>query len=496
MLNMLMRSSRYDKMETFMNREVKGGFAAVIDELKSKLARQGGRFRFSARNAKPSDFQAHVKSRHQQEATISSTSSIPSGPSYVVPLPAFMSSPVSTDGNPGISRAVASLNLPPSPPQSPKAPKQATSISSTPSTPSTPSLTPASLLEIVKRTKNGEHLTPGSAYSTYPLTPRDHETFNTLLDNDEDDDTAAWYRHKFRHDWDPEASTYTIRMPTPLHEIFIRSFIAELVHQIRSLAVTSPELAPVVSRIRDGGSPSIKLHHGSLVSSQEEEDAGTAVARCPDGTLWYETHGLPSTVLEVSYSQKRKDLPYLADSYIVDSQHDIQTVIGLDIEYLSTTTEPEKRNKLATISVWRPEMLVDDDGEDVGACKTVQDAVPFRSRDGSCSPGAFEIALAALLPVDVATEHPEVNRHVVTISHARLAEMLDQAEEMHHMIKAREGAPAANKKPGKWRKRRRTPPEELSSGAESRFAHVERAAEDKAAKEDGDWGRRAKRRVR
>jgi hypothetical protein len=38
-------------------------------------------------------------------------------------------------------------------------------------------------------------------------------------------------------------------------------------------------------------------------------------------------------VIEVSYSQKRKDLERLADDYILGSDSDIRVVVGLDMEY-------------------------------------------------------------------------------------------------------------------------------------------------------------------
>jgi hypothetical protein len=54
-------------------------------------------------------------------------------------------------------------------------------------------------------------------------------------------------------------------------------------------------------------------------------------------------------------TQKRKDLPRLADDYILGSDGNICAVIGLDIEY---------RGKMATLSVWRPRFSINEDGEE------------------------------------------------------------------------------------------------------------------------------------
>ena len=80
----------------------------------------------------------------------------------------------------------------------------------------------------------------------------------------------------------------------------------------------------------------------------------------------------PSVVIEVSYSQKRKDLPRLADAYILGSDADIRVVVGLDIEYRGT--------KKATMSVWRPQYTVNHIGEkELVAAQVLTDQVSLLS---------------------------------------------------------------------------------------------------------------------
>jgi hypothetical protein len=83
----------------------------------------------------------------------------------------------------------------------------------------------------------------------------------------------------------------------------------------------------------------------------------------PDSSFRHLEAQYPGIIIEVSYSQKRKDLPRLADDYILGSDGNVCAVIGLDVEY---------RGKMATLSVWRPRILINDDGsEELQAEQTV-----------------------------------------------------------------------------------------------------------------------------
>ena len=59
----------------------------------------------------------------------------------------------------------------------------------------------------------------------------------------------------------------------------------------------------------------------------------------------------PGAVIEVSHSQKREDLPFLADHYILGSNGMIQVVIGIDVEYQKKTAVKAK------VFVWRPRFV-------------------------------------------------------------------------------------------------------------------------------------------
>lgn len=62
----------------------------------------------------------------------------------------------------------------------------------------------------------------------------------------------------------------------------------------------------------------------------------------PDASFEDSKANYPGIVIKVSQSQKRKNLPCLADEYILGLYGNISFVIGLDIEY---------SGKMATVSV-------------------------------------------------------------------------------------------------------------------------------------------------
>ena len=117
-------------------------------------------------------------------------------------------------------------------------------------------------------------------------------------------------------------------MLTTLHEKFIPKIVEEIQVQLKSIEGASAGFA---KEIGFEGSASIKF------ADQEYS------RHDPDAQFQHSKAQYPGVVIEVSYSQKRKDLARLADDYILGSDSDIRAVVSLDIEY--------KTNKEATLSV-------------------------------------------------------------------------------------------------------------------------------------------------
>src|SRR2546421_10954472 len=125
-------------------------------------------------------------------------------------------------------------------------------------------------------------------------------------------------------------------MPTAIHEIFL----AQVEYDIESQLEAIGNNIDVARNIGCDRSTDIKLGNSK---------------HSPDSAFAYHGSRYPHVVIEVSYSQKQKDLPYLADAYIVESDEKIGVVIGLDIGY--------KETKKATLSVWRPRDVLE--GEEI-----------------------------------------------------------------------------------------------------------------------------------
>lgn len=71
-------------------------------------------------------------------------------------------------------------------------------------------------------------------------------------------------------------------------------------------------------------------------------------------------------VIEVSFSQKERMLKDLAKDYILGLDGNIRVVVGLDIEY--------KQLRKATLLVWRPQFIENEDGQmDLVCTQTILD---------------------------------------------------------------------------------------------------------------------------
>jgi hypothetical protein len=140
-------------------------------------------------------------------------------------------------------------------------------------------------------------------------------------------------------------------MPTPVHDIFTTRVAREIERWIESIADRTdldPQIPALASSIVNSSTSRIILH------GEVDEDRKGPPHHDPDAAFTHVRAIYPSVVMETSFSQKRKDLPRLAQDYIFGSLANVSAVIGLDIEYRGT--------KKATVSVWRPEEGIDEDG--------------------------------------------------------------------------------------------------------------------------------------
>jgi hypothetical protein len=128
-------------------------------------------------------------------------------------------------------------------------------------------------------------------------------------------------------------------MPRLLHDQLAASIVTNLQRQFDSIASGVGPAATFAENILNTNSATIEF----IVSSHS-----------PDASFKHVQAKYPGLVMEVSYSQKRQDLPRLAHDYITKSSGNIKVVVGIDLEY---------RGNMATLSVWRSQIRVNRAGE-------------------------------------------------------------------------------------------------------------------------------------
>jgi len=343
------------------------------------------------------------------------------------------------------------------------------------------------LLQYLRRREQGQLHESPAPWDKHTVTSKQFALLVQEIDKDQT--LKGYWEEKVRYDWDEEYKELVFRMPTALHESFIGEFEAEILNRLRVLreaASTTPAAKAELSRIRPGRSPTLKL---LPMESSDSETAGregvgrssTQTRRCPDSTFFTKQaeSPYPVAVLEVSYSQKRKDLVNLADQYITASAGGIKVVLGFDIEYKGT--------KEATVSVWRPK-ISSRMGELVGTAEAVLDTIPFRTRDGEPVAGSLDLlftdfglenldrttAPAEVIPAqfDGAVDSSVTSDVLFNIPFSKLNTILAEAEESHALVNASFEAPASSSGI-KWTKRKRTPTPPLDDEREEQFRQAE-----------------------
>ena len=118
--------------------------------------------------------------------------------------------------------------------------------------------------------------------------------------------------------------------------MFLTSVQLEIARQISAMKSSNNPAAAFLNDFHFIRSSSLFLEEGS--------------EHRPDEQLLLMGKKYPSLVIEVAKSQTHKrggkDLTKLADKYIVESSGNIQTVLGLEIEY--------RESRKATLTVWHP----------------------------------------------------------------------------------------------------------------------------------------------
>ncbi|KAH0555871.1 hypothetical protein GP486_006183 [Trichoglossum hirsutum] len=181
------------------------------------------------------------------------------------------------------------------------------------------------------------------------------------------EDLWGYVEDKVRFDYNSETRYIVFRMPSAIHDMFTGNVTKHIESQLKRIREdkTFPDIARIANSIKLAWTSNVYLK-----GPNSDRDKHS-----PDASFMLENTIYPCIVIETSYSQKKKDLPHLADDYILKSYGSIKVMIGLDIEY--------RGSKKATVSVWHPDRGFTSNGIPYLRVKKTTDDKPFRSSDGS-----------------------------------------------------------------------------------------------------------------
>lgn len=165
-----------------------------------------------------------------------------------------------------------------------------------------------------------------------------------------------------RYDYDPRSLQLVVRMPTAVHELFIDGVEDAIRSQLKDIRGGSGSAATFARSVQAARSTEIYF-------PVEDLPTGTRSKHEPDASFWHSDAQYPGVIIEVAYSQNRKNLSRLAEDYLLDSDASVQVVVGLDIEYGSV------KSRKATLSTWRTQVLHTSDGDELRVVQTVANEV-------------------------------------------------------------------------------------------------------------------------
>ncbi|KAJ5551683.1 hypothetical protein N7535_000373 [Penicillium sp. DV-2018c] len=281
------------------------------------------------------------------------------------------------------------------------------------------------------------------------LTPDQYTEVLRVLDGDEA--LRGYVEDKIRLDYDHRQSRLTIRMPSPLHDLFCDKVVSKIVNQLTELQKSDEALGDFARKIIHRSTSRIRLPNDT------NNGGRTYSERCPDASFIHEDAKYPGVIIEVCYSQKVRAAADLADDYILDTNANVNAVIALNIEY--------KGSKKATISVWRPHKSTVDGGKELGA-KAVIEMMPFRTESGlpvdEPKQPALQLSLRDFAPENISQKYPGLDQDIL-ISSRELCDLLTSAEAEHQKQLLDQGVEAPLSPDRRKRRRVQTSPEPLSS---------------------------------
>ncbi|SLM38646.1 hypothetical protein LPUS_08928 [Lasallia pustulata] len=295
------------------------------------------------------------------------------------------------------------------------------------------------ILQVIKGRKNGSLLLT-EEWASYSLTSSQYEELQRELEKDKS--LLYFVQGKLRYDFFPWASKFVIRMLTLIHQLFLTKVVREITRQLETIALGDSPSSRFAQDIEYGASTTIDLSKAGYGRHD------------PDGQFQHLDTYFPGVVVEVAYSQKKRDLWRLADDYILGSDGSIRVVVGLNIEY---------RAKHATLSIWRPRVRITDAGmEELSVEQTVIDHV-ICDEDGTPNPdpqAGLRLQLVDFATQGIRRRYPGLDGSIF-IPSTDLCAYLRRAEAIRARVEGGDCEKLGLGPRGIRRRRDSTPPEQL-----------------------------------
>ncbi|KAI9764422.1 MAG: hypothetical protein M1840_008445 [Geoglossum simile] len=268
----------------------------------------------------------------------------------------------------------------------------------------------------------------------------------------------GFVKDKIRYDYFARSNRLVVRMPTGRHEILIAGVEDSLWSQLKVIRNGSNKAALFAQKLL--------LARSTIFYFPVDDVPSTADSKHePDATFLYADAKYPGVIIEVSYSQKRKDLSRLAEEYLSDSNASVRAVIGLDTEYGG------KGSRKAALLVWRTRVFHTDDGDELRVVQEIADKV-FRDDQGNPTDHqGLRLQLSDFACEKLTEDVVGSGDREIFVSAQQLCQYLTSAE---NWIRRRGTLAEESIPPGvKKRKRSRTPPEEMASDDEAKYVEQE-----------------------
>ena len=323
---------------------------------------------------------------------------------------------------------------------------------------------------------------PGQTWLTVPLSPAEYREVEDALTPEE----QGWVEDKLRFDYDPRrgGGEFVLRMPAPSHCRFAFSLSMEIVKALRNLPPQGhrqrAKLAEVLRKIGCGSTSDVYFQAISETSKKPYNK------KSPDSSFDFSGCKYPPLVIEVANSQKSKDLPRLAQTYIVRSRRQTRTVLTVDLEYRSPKQRASLTSKslrAATYSLYRYRSY-ERNCERIHTVDIDVDNKHFRSQNGQPCDGTLSLRLSDFCPPEALDGLEDLS---IDISHEKLAWLLTEAEAREDEA-ATPDIPEEAEPPLIWElKWKHSPTPKLMKEDEAVQKALEDAAEQYMEKEDSSY---------